>query len=106
MSGKRLICEQDVLAMGAGEELFLDAFTIATPSALDAAFRLGIAVRREGETQRVATRGKKKPCLWHRILENDGNYVVQVVNGRAQVTRIESTGPVSFGTDSAQEHNK
>ncbi len=91
--------------MVAGEVLHVDAFTIITPSALDAAFRRGIPVRRESDpaAQRVAG---KKPCLWHRILETDGNYVVQVVDGRAQVTRLTDTGPVPFGTDSVQEHNK
>ena len=105
MSSKRLICEQDVLAMGTGEILHLDAFTIVTPSALDAAFRMGITVQREGSAS-PSRSGKKKPCLWHRILETDGTYVVQVVNGHAQVNRLTDGGPVSFGTDSAKEHNR
>lgn len=106
MTSKRLICEQDVLDMGAGEVIHLDAFTIITPSALDAAYRRGIAIRREGEAPAPGQGGKKKPCLWHRILETDGTYVVQVVNGHAQVNRLTDSGPVAFGTDSAEEHNR
>ncbi len=102
--GKRLICEQDVLGMRAGEVLHLDAGTIATPSALDAAFRLGIHVVQGGEhaSGRAAS---QRPCLWHEMLENDGSYVVQVKNGRATVSLLGEAGPVAFGTDSAQEHN-
>ena len=107
MSSKRLICEQDVLDMRSGEVLHLDAFTIITPSALDAAYRRGISVQREcdqGTPSKPSS--KKKPCLWHRILETDGTYVVQVVNGHAQVNRLTESGPVAFGTDSAEEHNR
>ena len=102
--GKRLICEQDVLAMRPGEVLRIDGGTIATPSALDAAFRRGIRVvdGDEGAGARVAG---KRPCLWHEMLENDGSYVVQVVNGRATVSLLGEAGPVAFGTDSVQEHN-
>jgi hypothetical protein len=39
------------------------------------------------------------------MLENDGSYVVQVVNGRATVSLLGEAGPVAFGTDSVQEHN-
>jgi hypothetical protein len=106
MSSKRLICEQDVLDMQSGEVLHLDEFTIITPSALDAAFRRGISVQREGEQPASKPSSKKKPCLWHRILETDGTYVVQVVNGHAQVNRLTESGPVAFGTDSAEEHNR
>ncbi len=103
---RRLICEADVLAMAPGEVLRLDSGTIVTPAALDAAHVRGVRVVREGERASGATRGTKKPCLWHRILETDGSYVVQVVNGRASVTRLEPGGPTPFGTDSVQEHNQ
>jgi len=102
--GKRLICEQDVLDMRPGEVLHLDGGTIATPSALDAAFRLGIRVVHEGEHTGGGV-ASKRPCLWHKMLENDGSYVVQVVNGRATVSLLGEAGPVAFGTDSVQEHN-
>lgn len=101
--------------MKVGEVLHLDPFTIITPSALDAAFRRGIPVEREEEGTPYRAKpnrsgknasGKKKPCLWHRILDTDGTYVVQVVNGVAQVNRLTETGPVPFGTDSAEEHNR
>lgn len=91
--------------MGPGEALMLDAFTIATPSALDAAFRMGIPVHREGERPPRPLSGEQ-PGLWQRILENDATYVIQVVGGRAQVSQITESGPVPFGTDSVQEHNK
>jgi hypothetical protein len=105
MVSKRLICELDVLAMGAGETLHLDAHTIITPSALDQAHTRGIQIVREGDAAGCGKSGAKRPCLWHRILENDGTYVIQVVQGRASVNRIDGDGPVAFGTDSVKEHN-
>ena len=107
MANKRVICEADVLALAAGESLLLDAHSVATPSALDAAFQRGIAVVRPGEGGASGARGAggKKDCLWHRILENDGTYVVQVIDGQASVSRLGAAGPVAFGTDSVQEHN-
>jgi len=105
MSSKRLICEEDVLALGVGESIHLDAFTIITPSALDAAFRRGIAVHREADSSGRKA-GKQQACLWHRILETDGTFVVQVVDGHAQVNRLTAEGPVTFGTDSTQDHHR
>ncbi len=107
MAVERLICEADVLAMGAGEVLHLDSRTVATPSALDAAHQRGIRVLR-GKAGGCATASgrKKKPCLWHKVLENDGTYVVQIIDGHATVSRLTDSGPVAFGTDSVQEHNR
>ncbi len=113
MAGKRLVTEEDVRRMAPGGVLRLDSGTIATPSALDAAHERGIRVQRGGAPAPAATAGPSKAacdaprreCLWHAMLEQDGTYVVQVVNGRAQVTRLENTGPVPFGTDSVQDHH-
>ena len=66
---------------------------------------MGTGVGHGPERASSAAAGAKKPCLWHRMLENDGTYVVQVVDGRATVSRLETTGPQPFGTDSVQEHS-
>ena len=105
MGGKLLICERDVLAMSAGAKLHLDQGTLITPSALDCAHERGIRIVRGGSAGGPSS-GPKKDCLWHRILENDGTYVVQIVHGRATVSRLTESGPVAFGTDSVQEHNR
>lgn len=93
--------------MSKGESLYLDGRTIITPAALDAAYGRGIRVVRGASESNsdCGASGSKKPCLWHRILENDGTYVVQVVNGRATVSQLNPSGAVTFGTDSATEHN-
>ena len=107
MVGKKLITEGDVLAMARGEVLRLDSGTIATPAALDAAYLRGIrVVRGEGGScsSSSASTGTKQECLWHGMLATDGTYVVQVVDGRATVSRITDQGPVLYGTDSVEEH--
>ena len=108
MSGKRLITEEDVRKMAPGGVLRLDSDTIATPSALDAAFARSIRVQQGGAAPAGNCGSKKneprRECLWHAMLETDGTFVVQVVNGRAQVSLLSDAGPVPFGTDSVQEH--
>lgn len=105
MAGKRLICEQDVLAMESGGVLRLDSGSIITPSALDCAHARGIRVQREKGAAPREGAGKKE-CLWHSMLENDGTYVVQIVQGQATVTKLTDRGPLPYGTDSAQEHHR
>ncbi len=90
MANKRLVTEADVLALAPGSELVLDATTIVTPAALDAAHRRGLRVRRAGEgpTPVVAA-----PAGLERLLASDGTYVVVVRGGRASVTRLTENGP-------------
>lgn len=108
MGGKRLITEADVRRMAPGGVLRLDAETIATPAALDVAFERGVRVQRGSASAAPGGVGDsgapQRECLWHAMLEADGTYVVQVVNGVARVTRLEDSGPVPFGTDSVQDH--
>ena len=107
MAGKQLITEEDVRRMAPGGVLRLDAGTIATPAALDAAFARGIRVQHGSAPAKncgAKPAAKTRECLWHGMLEHDGTYVVQVVNGRARVSLLTEAGPVPFGTDSAQEH--
>ena len=87
--------ESDVRALARGSELVLDRSTIATPSALDAAFARGIRVvwEQAGHDGRVAP----LPATLERMLANDGTYVVRVQHGRAVVTRLADSGPEEFG---------
>ncbi len=103
MGGKKLITESDVRALGRGEKLRLDSETIATPSALDAAFQLGIHIVRGAGGECASSNGARE-CLWHNMLETEGTYVVEVRGGRATVSRLGPDGPVSFGHDSIEEH--
>ncbi len=105
MSGKKLITESDVRAMGQGGVLRLDAATIATPSALDAAFALGIRVLHGEGGSCASKRGAKEgECKWHAMLATDGTYIVEIKGGRAVISRLTPEGPVSFGTDTIENH--
>ena len=106
MSARKLYTEADVRAMEPGGELALSADTIATPSALDLAFAKGIRVRWPDGSVSPGAGIESKDCLWHRILESDGRYVVEVVDGRATIHRETQSGPVSFGTDTLEAHRQ
>ena len=87
--------------------LRIDSKTIATPAALDAAHARGLRIV-YGDAGGCGSSAPKpegeRECLWHGMLAADGTYVVQVVNGRATVTRLTAQGPVLHGTDSVEEH--
>ncbi|TAJ13122.1 MAG: hypothetical protein EPO68_13370 [Planctomycetota bacterium] len=105
--GKRLYTEADVRALARGAELVLGVDALATPAALDAAFERGVRVvyaAKGGTSAPVNSSAHKPDCLWHKVLANDGNYVVEVKNGRAQVFALTPNGPVLVGTDSLQTH--
>lgn len=102
---KRLYTLADVQAMQHGDELALGPDAIATPSALDLAFTRGIRVR-YSEKRTAEEGGEHHDCLWHRMLERDGSYVVEMKDGHATVTRLTDAGPVAFGTDNLEAHRK
>lgn len=87
--------ESDVRALARGSELVLDRSTIATPSALDAAFERGVRVvwAEAGRSGAPAP----LPATLQRMLASDGTYVVRVQRGRAIVTRLSDSGPEEFG---------
>lgn len=86
--------EADVRRMGPEvRELVLGEHRIATPAALDLAFSRGMRVV-YGEADAAPP-----SALWERMKQADGTYVVQVMNGRAVVTRIGAAGPEPFGNE-------
>lgn len=109
MAGKRLYTEADVRALARGARLVLGPDTLATPSALDAAFELGITVVR-GDASAVSSGnsgtscacggacggGSGGACTWSKMLQGDATYVVVVSNGKASVARMTPSGPVPF----------
>jgi hypothetical protein len=111
VAGKRLYTEADVRALARGARLVLGPDTLATPSALDAAFELGIAVVR-GDAGSVSAGnpgvssagscgcggacGNGGGCTWSKMLSSDATYVVVVSNGKASVARLTPSGPVPF----------
>jgi len=103
---KKLYTESDVRALARGAELVLGADALATPAALDAAFERGVRVvyATKGGASAAPAGAHKPDCLWHKVLANDGNYVVEVKNGRAQVFALTPNGPLLVGTDSLQTH--
>lgn len=100
MPGKELVTESCVRRMAPGDELVLGAGRIATPAALDLAFQRGIRVRREGEASSTSGACGKRTCLWSRVKERDGTYVVTVRGGRATVVRVDGPTPEPIGEDS------
>jgi len=109
VANQRLYTEADVRAMPRGARLVLGAGTLATPSALDAAHELGIAVLR-GELALPSAASPKANsagcgcgsrctpggCTWSKMLSSDATYVVVVSDGRATVARMTPSGPVPF----------
>ncbi len=96
---KRLFTESDVRALPKGGELVLGKDAIATPSALDAAFELGIRVVQGAAKSAPDAAAAAQSGLWSRMHQGDGTYVVQVKNGRATVTRLTDQGPIPFGAE-------
>ena len=96
MPGPQLVTERDVLAMPAGSRIVLSAKRIATPAALDAAFRrhIGVVYEEPGEDKPVQAAGDS--ALLNKIRAKDGTYVVVVKNGRMTVTSIGQEGPEPF----------
>ncbi len=110
MAGKRLYTEADVRALARGARLVLGPDTLATPSALDAAFELGVTIVR-GDASPLsagnsavsggcgcggACGGGAGGCTWSKMLSSDATYVVVVSNGKASVARMTPSGPVPF----------
>ena len=93
--GKRLFTESCVRAMQPGDELILDADTLATPSALDLAFARRIRVRYadRGSGDSTAAAGEHVG-VWREVLSSDGTYVVEVRGGQPTVHRMTVDGPV------------
>lgn len=104
MAKKELFDEARVRALPAGSELALGPGDLVTPAALDAAFERGIRVVRGGGSGSAGSAGAPAPApsapLWGRMLAQEGTYVVQVKGGRASVTRLTESGPVSLGEGS------
>lgn len=100
MAQKKLVTEACVRAMAEGSELQVGGDVLATPAALDLAFRRGIRVvwtsgpRERGRRDGARTRADE---LWSRMLAEDGNYVVSVRAGRAIVHRMTPDGPAELG---------
>lgn len=95
MSERRLYTEDSVRALRPGTELVLGRDALATPAALDLAYARGIIVRWEdGSTSPAA--GSPASAATHgleRLLEADGDYLVQVQNGRPRLYRLTPDGP-------------
>jgi hypothetical protein len=92
---KRIIVEKDVLRMTVPAEIVLDADTVATPAALDAAHTRGIRVIYRKREQRSGRPGPHagEPRLTKRIAGlPDGNYLLQVRDGRPRIYEIRDNG--------------
>jgi len=86
-----------VRALPDGGELVLAPGDLATPSALDLAFKRGISVRRTDQPSASSVPRRGGP--WERLLAEDGTYVVEVRAGRASVHRLTQSGPLKVRED-------
>lgn len=97
----RLITEHDVRSGVAGDPVVIDAGTTITPSAIDAADRIGLRVIWErgssdseesvgGARSRGTAQGADVPV----VNLPDGRYTVIVEGGRARITRETNRGSV------------
>lgn len=102
MAQKRLYTEADVAALGRGAVLVLGKQALATPAALDMAFRRGVIVR-YGEGDDAARAPGAATGVFERMLASDGTYVVTVQQGNAVVARLEAGVPVVFGSHPASK---
>ncbi len=102
----RIITESDVRDGRAGDPIVVDERTTITPSALDAADRLGVRVvwSRDGRgpapsapqpTRGGAAPGRTAVPVVHLP---DGRYVVEVERGRVRLFRWTDRGPVPLET--------
>jgi hypothetical protein len=94
---KRLYTESNVRELPAGSELVLGKEALATPAALELAFARGIRVKYGDGTSTPGAGAAPADWLWKKLLEADGEYVVQVKGGKARVHQLGASGPVLIG---------
>ncbi len=84
--------------MPAGTRILLSAKRIATPAALDAAFRRRIDVSYEelGAAGPAVANTAKDSALLNDLRARDGTYVVVVKNGQLTISIIGAEGPKPF----------
>jgi hypothetical protein len=98
---KRLYTEANVRELPAGSELVLGKEAIATPAALELAFTRGIRVKYgDGTSTPGASAAAPAEAGLRKLLAEDGEYVVQVKQGRARVFKLAASGPVFVGEGS------
>lgn len=95
--GKRVITESEINKMTAPGEIVVDSETLITPAALDAAFTRGLRVTyRKGETQgppsRARLSSRERQILRQIASLTDGDYLLQIREGRLRVFRIGEDG--------------
>ncbi len=96
MGNRRLYTEDSIRALRPGSEIVLGGDAMATPAALDLAFVRGVRVRYDdgsGAESGCDCSSEQAQALKH-MLDNDGEYVVKVQDGKARVFRLTPDGPV------------
>ena len=101
---RALYTEADFRALGEGSVVHIGDDDLVTPAALDVAHERGLRLVRGGQGQ-AAPGGKKRDCLWHKVLATPGKYLVEVNgSGDAAVWQLGDHGPVAFGRDNLENH--
>jgi hypothetical protein len=84
--------------MPAGTRILLSTRRIATPAALDAAFRrrIDVAYEEPGAAGPARVNTVNDSALLSKLRARDGTYVVVVKNGQLTISTIGAEGPKPF----------
>jgi len=102
---RALYTEADFRALSAGSVVHIGDDDLVTPAALDVAHERGLKLVRGAAGAAAAGGGKKRDCLWHKVLATPGKFLVEVsASGDAAVWQLGDQGPVAFGRDNLENH--
>jgi len=102
---RALYTEADFRALPEGSTVHVGDHDLVTPAALDVAHERGLRLVRGAGPTAVAAGGKKRDCLWHKVLATPGKFLVEVsASGDAAVWQLGDHGPVAFGRDNLENH--
>lgn len=102
---RALYTEADFRALAPGSTVHVGDDDLVTPAALDVAHERGLRLVRGGPGGSGAGGGKRRDCLWHKVLATPGKYLVEVsATGDAAVWQLGDHGPVAFGRDNLENH--
>lgn len=90
---QRIITEADIKKLKPHQEVVLDWNTIITPSALDAAYTLGVRIiDQRPEKRRHSAKNNERDLEKTTQQLADGDYVLQIRNGRMRIFEISEKG--------------
>lgn len=104
---KALYTEADLRELAPGSVVRLGPGDLVTPAAMDVVHERGLRLERGQSLGAPGATGggKKRDCLWHKMLAEPGKYLVEVRGGEAVVWLLDEQGPVAYGRDRLENHS-